>query len=231
MKIIRLSNNVKIVASEFFVAFDVETTGLSPTDDAIVEIGAAVFINGSVDKTFRTYVNPGCHIPENVSAINHITDEMVQDAPPIKEAIKAFYKFLEQYIEEDTVEILFASHNAKFDMGFLAAAKRKTRVKEPVEIYFVDTLAIAREKISLRNYKLGTIADAFEIEHDDHHAESDSVTCGKILLQLLPDRPLTIHDKARIEEENKKSMKRGRWLLLGMLLIFILLLIKGLLAR
>ena len=230
MKIIRLSSNVKIVASEFFVAFDVETTGLNPDEDSIVEIGAAVFVNGSVDKTFKSFVNPGCHIPENVSKINHITDDMVRNAPPIKEALKAFYKFLEQYIEEDDVEFLFASHNAKFDMGFLSAAKRKTRVKEPVDIYFVDTLAIAREKITLPNYKLGTIADAFEIEHDDHHADSDSVTCGKVLLQLLPDKPLTIYDKARLEEENKKSMKTGRYILLSILIAFVLLVVFGLLA-
>jgi len=206
MKIVNLSDSIKKGCKRLFVAFDVETTGLNPAEDKIIEIGATVFVNESLDKIFKTFVNPGQHIPEKISEINHITDQMVENAPGIKEALRLFYKFLEQYIEEDIDFFLFSAHNAKFDKEFLSEARRTTKVKEPVEIVFLDTLAIAREKLILPNYKLGTVADAFGIEHDnDHSADSDSVTCGKVLLELLPDKPITLQEKARITLQAKKQ--------------------------
>ena len=64
-----------------FIAFDTETTGLDPDKDCIVELGAVVFEHGVPTKTFQSYVNPIIIIPEEVSALNQITNEMLQAAP------------------------------------------------------------------------------------------------------------------------------------------------------
>ena len=64
-----------------FIAFDTETTGLNPDKDCIVELGAVVFEHGVPIETFQSYVNPCVCISEEVSALNHITNEMLQAAP------------------------------------------------------------------------------------------------------------------------------------------------------
>ena len=71
--------------SERFIAFDTETTGLDPDRDCIVELGAVLFEKGIPTASFQSYVNPGIHIPAEVSALNHITDEMLAAAPAEKD--------------------------------------------------------------------------------------------------------------------------------------------------
>ena len=68
-----------------YIAFDVETTGLSPISDRIVEIGAVVFQNGTVQRVFSSLVNPGISISQSASAVNHITNSMLNSAPSEKE--------------------------------------------------------------------------------------------------------------------------------------------------
>ena len=66
---------------ERFIAFDTETTSLDPDKDCIVELGTAIFERGVPTETFQSYVNPGIRISEEVSALNHITNEVLQAAP------------------------------------------------------------------------------------------------------------------------------------------------------
>ena len=67
-----------------YIAFDVETTGLSPISDRIVEIGATIFQNGIVQRVFSSLVNPGISISQSASAVNHITNSMLNSAPSEK---------------------------------------------------------------------------------------------------------------------------------------------------
>ena len=81
-----------------FIAFDTETTGLKPDTDRIIEIGAVKFDkNGIIDK-FETLVNPQKSIPAECTAINHITNEMIKDAPLSKDALKDFVEFIKDGI-------------------------------------------------------------------------------------------------------------------------------------
>lgn len=94
-----------------FVFFDLETTGLSPTRDRILQIGAVrLDIDGTVSR-FETFVNPHVPIPDRVTAISGITDEMVANAPNFKEAAYDFLKFADKS--------KMWAHNARFDLAFL----------------------------------------------------------------------------------------------------------------
>jgi DNA polymerase-3 subunit epsilon len=107
------------------VIFDLETTGLSPYRDAILEIGAIVVRNGVVtDERFHTMVNPGFPIPYHITRINGISDRMVRDAPGIGTALPAFLAFIG--------ERGLVAHNASFDMGFIHAHANRLGLTAPV---------------------------------------------------------------------------------------------------
>lgn len=101
-----------------FVAFDLETTGLSAETARIVEIGAVRFrADGEVLGQFAQLINPECRIPAGVTAIHGITDAMVADQPVIADVLPALIEFF------GDPRVLLLAHNAHFDMRFLAAAR------------------------------------------------------------------------------------------------------------
>lgn len=73
-----------------YTVFDLETTGISANMDDIIEISAVKVRNGVVQDTFSTLVNPGRHIPTQATKVNGITDQMVSEAPLIREAMTEF---------------------------------------------------------------------------------------------------------------------------------------------
>jgi DNA polymerase III subunit epsilon len=108
-----------------FVIFDLETTGLSPERDAIVEIGAMVVRDEQITaETFETFVHPQRSIPFYVSRIHGITDRMVQGAPRIDEALPNFLEFV--------AGRQLVAHNASFDMGFIRASAARLGLEAPV---------------------------------------------------------------------------------------------------
>ena len=74
-----------------YTVFDLETTGISAHTDDIIEISAVKVRNGVVQDTFSTLVNPGRHIPAQATKVNGITDQMVSEAPLIREAMTEFF--------------------------------------------------------------------------------------------------------------------------------------------
>ena len=78
---------------EDYVVFDIETTGFSPVNNRIIEIGAVKLENGQVLDSFNIFVNPQRQIPEKITQLTGITDEMVADAPLEEEALRQFYAF------------------------------------------------------------------------------------------------------------------------------------------
>lgn len=165
-----------------FIAFDVETTGLSPASDRIIEIGAVLFLNGTVHKVFSSLINPGVPINHAASAVNHITNAMLATAPSEKEIYPQLIEFLG---EAACGKIVMCAHNATFDFSFLC--NTLSRLGFNANIEYVDTLSLSRKYLhGLDNYKQNTIENYFGlVNSSSHRAACDAENCGHILLRLL----------------------------------------------
>ena len=116
-----------------FVCFDIETTGLKVDREAITEIGAVVLKNGEIAERFQTFVNPNRRLTPEIIGLTGITDEMLKDAPPLKEALTDFLKFVNGRP--------LAAHNAEFDIGFIRAGCKQVGLEfHPT---YVDSLILA----------------------------------------------------------------------------------------
>lgn len=161
------------ISKDRFVAFDLETTGLSRGGDDIIEIGAVRVEKGQITAKFHKLVNPGCSIPAAASAVNHITDDMVADMPKIHQVLPAFLNF----VGDDVL----AAHNARFDAGFLNQACGVNRFMNPRR-YF-DTMELARYWPEASDRKLGTLIAAAGIENDAaHRALGDARAVAQLIL-------------------------------------------------
>ena len=178
-----------------FFAFDVETTGLSPLTDRIVDLGVVEFVEGVPSRYFSSLVNPGVAISSAATAVNHITNEMISGAPSENEIYPSLIDFLGDALQGKT---LLCAHNARFDMDFLC--NTLSRLGYDAEIRFVDTLAECRKQINgLKNYKQGTVANCFGIVcREAHRAQSDAETCGQIMIHLLKGK------KEELEQQQKR---------------------------
>ena len=159
-----------------FVVFDLETTGFEPEYCEIIEIGAVKIRNGEIIETFTTLIRPGCDIPENITEITGISNDMVVFAPELKDVISDFYKF--------TRNAILVAHNASFDTKFLSYHAKKLRYKFENDVQ--DTLAMARELVKgIKNYKLKTLSDHFNIRLvDAHRALNDTIATAKVFIEL-----------------------------------------------
>lgn len=187
-----------------FIAFDVETTGLSPNSDRIVEVGAVIFLNGAVHKSFSSLVNPNLSISKAASAVNHITNEMLTTAPSEKEV----YSKLTQFLGEALCgKIVMCAHNAKFDFDFLC--NTLSRLGFDANIEYVDTLSLARKYLhGLDNYKQRTIEDYLGLVNpSSHRAASDAENCGHILFHLLATANEYLEAEKKQIEKSKPNLQ------------------------
>ncbi|XOQ47172.1 MAG: DNA polymerase III PolC-type [Thermocaproicibacter melissae] len=161
-----------------FIAFDIETTGLSPNSDRITEIGAVRIVNGEVRDSFDTFVNPERPIPAKITELTGITDEMVKGAPSEEEALRSFFDFC----GENAVLI---AHNADFDTSFIRTAALRHGME--FKNTYIDTIPMCRSLLKgIKNYKLDTVAKFLKLEDFHHHrACDDAAILAKIFLCLL----------------------------------------------
>ncbi len=161
-----------------FVALDLETTGLSPQYDRIVEIGAVKFVDGKVVETFSELVNPGIAMPPGATAVNLITDVMLEGQPQLETVLPRLLSFLD--------DAVLVAHNAPFDLGFLSAALRK-QGKPPLTHQYVDTQPMGRKAWPGRhNYKLQSLALDLGVKAlDAHRAKDDARVCMEVFLAGL----------------------------------------------
>lgn len=165
------------IMSNTIVVFDLETTGLNPENCEITEIGAVKIINGQIKERFASFVKPKERIPEEVTRLTGITNEMVAFAPSVENVIADFYDY--------TRGCVISGHNViGFDMNFIKKAGAKCGLK--FDNTLIDTLIIARQS-SLRvpNYKLGTLVNALGLTlNDAHRAYNDAYATAQVLLEL-----------------------------------------------
>ena len=185
-----------------FVVFDLETTGLDREEDRITEIGAVIVKNGVMGEKFETFVNPGMHIPNEVTKLTGISDRDVSEAPGQEEALSAFIRFVGNRP--------LVAHNADFDMGFISNACERAGINFPNS--YIDTLTIAQSLLpELKKHTLDSLAGYLGLPAFNHHrASDDAVTLGYILsdfISQLKDMGIT-----RIGQINSKllELRRGR---------------------
>lgn len=166
-----------------FVVVDLETTGGSPDDSEITEIGAVKVKGGEILGEFQTLINPGIEIPPFITVLTGITQAMVIEAPGIDEVLPAFFEFAGSH--ENT---FLVAHNAPFDISFLRAASIRSRRAWP-KYRVLDTAKIARRVLTreeVPNNKLATLAPYFgAISTPNHRALDDAKATVDVLHGLI----------------------------------------------
>ncbi len=153
---------------DHYVVFDTETTGLYDTSDHIIEIGALKIVNNEIVDEFDVLINPECKIPEIITNITGITDEMVHSAKTISDVLPEFMAFLEDFP--------VVCHNAPFDLGFINQNLKKLGMPE-MKNEAVDTVELARIYIPRAyNYKLETLKKYFKLDFGSHRSIEDCKT-------------------------------------------------------
>lgn len=165
-----------------YVVFDLETTGIRPGFDKIIEISAVKVRSHKAADQYSTLVDPQMHIPEAATAVNGITDEMVKGAPRIEEAVQDFLRFIGD-------DILVGHNIHTFDMNFICDAAMKVLGTEIANDY-IDTLYLSRKCLpQLSHHRLSDISEYFHISTAGaHRALNDCIMnqeCYERLGELL----------------------------------------------
>ncbi len=180
----------ELTFEEQFVAFDLETTGLSSKNDRIIEIGAVIMEKGREVDRFQTFVNPGRKLERKIVELTGISDDMLKDAPSIEAVLPQFIEFVGNRV--------LVAHNSEFDTGFIRAACQRQGI--PYRFTSADTLILSQNLLPhLGKFKLDIVAAALSLPEFNHHrAADDAVTCGMIMARLM---------KVLEEEHNIRSLQ------------------------
>ena len=187
-----------------FVAFDLETTGLSSKTDRIIEIGAVVLKNGIEVDRFQTFVDPERKLERKIIDLTGITDEMLVGAPKIEEVLPKFLEFIGDRV--------LVAHNSDFDTGFIRAECERQGL--PYNYTAVDTLILSQNLLpQLSKFKLDVVSNALSLPDFNHHrAADDSLTCGLIMAKLMQklEEEHDIHDLQSINPAMMGLRSKGR---------------------
>ena len=160
-----------------FVVFDIETTGFSPVENRIIEIGAVKVENGKITDRFSEFVNPEVPIPFRIEQLTSISDAMVMKAETIEKILPRFLAFCEGAV--------LVAHNAAFDVSFIE--ENCDRLGFAHDFTSVDTVALARVLLpGISKYKLDNVAKALNVSLGHHHRAVDDAACtADIFLRFI----------------------------------------------
>lgn len=174
----------KPLAEATFAVVDLETTGVDPSTDRIIQMAAVVVdARGRVVEAFDTLVRPECpdDYVHGAEHIHGISAEQVANGMPLREALHRL-----RTISSDKV---FTAHNARFDIGFLQAESERVGFEMPVPAY-VDTLQVARRTDAerTRRHSLDALCEHYGIRRERaHEALSDATATAQLLFHLIAD--------------------------------------------
>lgn len=158
-----------------YLVVDIETTGLDPKTEKIIEIGAARVRDGQVQETYQTFVNPARRLTERIVELTGITDDMLCGAPYMESVLPAFLDF--------AGEDVLLGHSVRFDYSFLKRAA--VNQKYSFEKKAIDTLKLARLCLpELPSRSLGALCGYYEIEHTAHRALGDVIATHTLYQKL-----------------------------------------------
>ncbi len=161
-----------------FVVFDIETTGFSPTNNRIIEIGAVKVCGGKIVDRFSTFVDPLVPIPFEIEKLTGITDDMVMGAEQIDVVLPQFLDFCGNCI--------LVAHNAQFDMSFIMENCDRQGISH--DFTYVDTVGIARILLpGQKKHTLDAVAKTLGVSLENHHrAVDDAEATAEIFVKLIP---------------------------------------------
>lgn len=173
-----------------YVMIDTETTGFSSTYDSMLEISAVKVKDGQAVDTFHTFVASDVIIPEFITNLTGITNEMLKNAPPEYEAARK----AKEYIGDSII----VGFNTKFDINFINEALKETYGIQ-LENYYVDVLRYARKLFpEMKHHRLRDMAELFNIEREkEHRASHDCLTTIKVFEAL---RTVAVEKYGNVEE-------------------------------
>ncbi len=176
-----LNNSERQTLLEYFpeglIAIDLETTGLSPLVDRIIEI-AAYKVTKEGESVFSTLINPEIPIPPHTTAIHNITDEMVLNSPVLIQVLSELKDFLG--------ELPIVAHNAKFDLGFVVMGLLRSKIKPSNSSIYCSCKMSRITHKEVANHKLGTLVKELNIPLENHHrALDDAFASLKIFIKSL----------------------------------------------
>ena len=189
---------------EEYVAFDLETTGLSSRTDRIIEIGAVLMKNGEEIDRFQTFVDPGQSLDKKIIDLTGITDDMLQGAPKIEQVLPEFLAFVAGRV--------LVAHNSDFDTGFIRAECARQGIA--YDLTAADTLILSQNLLpQLNKFKLNIVSEALKLPDFNHHrAGDDAKTCGLIMHKLMQmlEQEHDIHSLQAVNPAMEKLRAGGR---------------------
>ena len=189
---------------EEFVAFDLETTGLSSRDDRIIEIGAVILKDGEEIDRFQTFVDPERPLERKIVELTGITEDMLVGAPKIEEVLPKFLDFVGDRV--------LVAHNSDFDTGFIRAECQRQGFA--YNYTAADTLILSQNLLRhLSKFKLDIVSNALNLPEFNHHrAGDDAMTCGLIMTKLMAllEEEHDIHTLQTINPAMVKLRSGGR---------------------
>lgn len=164
-----------------FIAIDVETTGLDEYSDYIVELSTVIFKNMKISQKFSTLLYSPVSISEEASEVNNLTDDMLKGAPQQNVAMLQFAEFIRDALNGD---IVLVAHNSYFDYKFIREAFKRCGIN--ATLLMDDTLKLSETYLNARTNRLSDVARHLGIKYpQNHRAEKDAVTCGKIYAHFI----------------------------------------------
>ena len=165
--------------NQIYVVVDIETTGGSSMFHKITEIGAVKVQNGKIIEEFQTLINPGRSIPQYITALTGITNEMVSEAPKFNEIAEKFFEF--------TKEAIFVAHNVRFDYGFIQKEFQRLEISF-VRPYLCTVQGMRKHYPGLESYSLKNLCVNFNISLEQHHRAMFDAKAAAALLNLIHEK-------------------------------------------
>lgn len=170
-----------------YTVFDVETTGMSPVHNRIIEIGAVRLEHDGSLSRFQTLIHPETDIPYQITRLTGITNEMVANAPTFAEAAPEFLEFIRNS--------KLVAHNARFDLAFLMESLNRTPGLPLWEGGAYDTVMLCRKAYpGLPSYSLGALRQAFQLGMDTEGSAHRALYDAEVTMELFFQVMKRLHD-------------------------------------
>lgn len=177
INIVTLLKEDKNIEEAEYVVFDLETTGLEPALNEIIEIGAVKLKDMKIVSKFHSLVKPKKPVSQFTTNLTGITNEMLEKENPIEVVLPEFLSFIENTI--------LVAHNAEFDYRFLREWVSKV-YNEHFEQTYIDTLALSKSLLNLKGYSLDKVVDELNLGNFEHHrAHEDANVTALVFIKLI----------------------------------------------